>query len=132
MPASEVLLSVSRGNSENLPAVSDGQIIFTKDTEKLMVDYSDSNTVERSVVNPNPDWNASSGNAQILNKPTTLSGYGITDAGISSGTIRLGNVSLKPVPTDGTDTLTSQEKSNVKQTLGISATVTGHKLSLSL
>ena len=31
-------------------------------------------------VNVNADWNASSGDAQILNKPTTLSGYGISDA----------------------------------------------------
>ena len=28
----------------------------------------------------NADWNATSGTAQILNKPTTLSGYGITNA----------------------------------------------------
>ena len=28
----------------------------------------------------NSDWNATSGVAQILNKPTTLAGYGITDA----------------------------------------------------
>ncbi|MGI5914241.1 MAG: beta strand repeat-containing protein, partial [Bacteroidales bacterium] len=31
-------------------------------------------------VNVNADWNASSGDAEILNKPTTLAGYGITDA----------------------------------------------------
>lgn len=31
-------------------------------------------------VNVNADWNAVSGDAQILNKPTTLGGYGITDA----------------------------------------------------
>lgn len=31
-------------------------------------------------VNVNADWNAVSGDAQILNKPTTISGYGITDA----------------------------------------------------
>ena len=31
-------------------------------------------------VNVNADWNATSGDANILNKPTTLSGYGITDA----------------------------------------------------
>ena len=31
-------------------------------------------------VNVQSDWNAASGDAQILNKPTTLSGYGITDA----------------------------------------------------
>lgn len=30
--------------------------------------------------NVNADWNATSGDAQIANKPTTLAGYGITDA----------------------------------------------------
>jgi hypothetical protein len=35
-------------------------------------------------VNVNPDWNATGGDAQILNKPTTLSGYGITDAATST------------------------------------------------
>ena len=31
-------------------------------------------------VNVNADWNATTGDSQILNKPNTLSGYGITDA----------------------------------------------------
>lgn len=31
-------------------------------------------------VNVNADWNATSGDGQILNKPTTIAGYGITDA----------------------------------------------------
>jgi hypothetical protein len=31
-------------------------------------------------VNVNADWNATSGDALILNKPTTIAGYGITDA----------------------------------------------------
>lgn len=31
-------------------------------------------------VNVNPDWDATSGDGKILNKPTTLAGYGITDA----------------------------------------------------
>jgi hypothetical protein len=31
-------------------------------------------------VNVNADWTASSGDAQILHKPTTIAGYGITDA----------------------------------------------------
>ena len=31
-------------------------------------------------VNVNPDWNATSGDGQILNKPTTLAGYQISDA----------------------------------------------------
>lgn len=30
--------------------------------------------------NVNPDWNAVSGDGQILNKPNTIAGYGITDA----------------------------------------------------
>lgn len=30
--------------------------------------------------NTNADWDATTGDAQILNKPTTISGYGITDA----------------------------------------------------
>jgi len=31
-------------------------------------------------VNVNPDWDATSGDGEILNKPTTIEGYGITDA----------------------------------------------------
>ena len=38
------------------------------------------NVADGAEVNVNPDWNAISGDAQILNKPTTISGYGITDA----------------------------------------------------
>ncbi|MCQ2324782.1 MAG: hypothetical protein MJZ58_01135 [Paludibacteraceae bacterium] len=37
---------------------------------------------EGAEVNVNADWTATSGDAQILNKPTTISGYGITDAKI--------------------------------------------------
>ena len=35
---------------------------------------------EGAEANVNPDWNASSGDGQILNKPTTIGGYGITNA----------------------------------------------------
>ena len=38
-------------------------------------------------VNVNADWNSISGDAQILNKPTTLAGYGITDAPDNANTI---------------------------------------------
>jgi hypothetical protein len=44
-------------------------------------------------VNVNSDWNAASGDAQILNKPTTLSGYGITDAAALSGAAFTGPIS---------------------------------------
>ena len=36
-------------------------------------------------VNVNSDWNASSGDAQVINKPATLAGYGITDAVNTTG-----------------------------------------------
>jgi hypothetical protein len=35
-------------------------------------------------INVSPDWNATSGSSRILNKPTTLAGYGITDATAAS------------------------------------------------
>ena len=35
---------------------------------------------EGAEANVNADWNASSGDAEILNKPTTIAGFGITDA----------------------------------------------------
>jgi hypothetical protein len=35
----------------------------------------------------------------ITNKPTTLSGYGITDAKIENGTIILGNNTITPLTT---------------------------------
>ena len=38
------------------------------------------NIEDGAQVNVNADWSATSGDAKILNKPTTLSGYGITDA----------------------------------------------------
>ena len=40
--------------------------------------------------------------ANLQDKPTTLSGYGITDAKIESGTITLGSVSITPLPSTGT------------------------------
>lgn len=50
-------------------------------------------------VNVNADWNASSGDAQILNKPTTLSGYGITDA--LSSSLKGANNGLAELGSDG-------------------------------
>ena len=47
--------------------------------------------------NVNADWNAADGDAKILNKPTTIAGYGITDAKIENGEVVLGNDSIKPL-----------------------------------
>ena len=91
-------------------------------------------------VNVNADWNAGSGDAQILNKPTlfdgafssltskptTISGYGITDAlqlGTSSTTALAGNTTIPTVNNgtlslqtadglDGTATFTANQSSN--------------------
>ena len=52
----------------------DGQLLFTEDDEKLYIDHkSDEGEVDRSCINPNPDWNAESGNSFIRNKPTYVS-----------------------------------------------------------
>ena len=51
----------------------------------LAADKTKLNSIEAGAeVNVQSDWNATTGDAQILNKPTTLSGYGITDALLAS------------------------------------------------
>jgi hypothetical protein len=58
-------------------------------------------------VNVNADWSASGGDAQILNKPTTLSGYGITDALNTSATAqtKAGNLTAASfIKSDGLST----------------------------
>ena len=52
-------------------------------------------------MNVQSDWNATSGDSFIKNKPTTLSGYNITDAKIdNNGTITLGTVSIEVMTND--------------------------------
>ncbi len=47
--------------------------------------------------NVQSDWNATSGDAAILNKPTTLAGYGITDAMTATAIENLINTSISSV-----------------------------------
>lgn len=47
--------------------------------------------------NVQSDWNASSGDAAILNKPTTLAGYGITDAMTATAIEQAINASISSV-----------------------------------
>ena len=54
-----------------------------------------------------PSWSQASSKptytfAEITSKPTTLSGYGITDANISSGTITLGSNTITPLTSSST------------------------------
>lgn len=55
----------------------------------------------------------------ITDKPTTLSGYGITDAKIANGTITIGGNSITP--------LTSQQSLSAYVTLNTAQTITGKK-----
>lgn len=48
-------------------------------------------------VNVQSDWNASTGDAAILNKPTTLAGYGITDAMTATAIQELVNSAVSTV-----------------------------------
>ena len=75
-------LKAFKGLSSGLSQVSvtDGQMLFTTDTDKLYFDsINGENPVSRHVVNPNPDWNAVSGNAAILNKPDFVTNVTVTD-----------------------------------------------------
>lgn len=57
-----------RGLAANLPVQTfDGCFYFVIDNGKLYLDSGET----RFLLNANPDWNAVSGNAMILNKPAT-------------------------------------------------------------
>ena len=57
--------------------------------------------------------------SDLSSKPTTISGYGITDASISSGTITLGSNTFKGVSVAANQGLTSTEQENARANLGI-------------
>jgi hypothetical protein len=66
------------------PAVHSHDVVGTQSYTAGFMSYSDKVKLDGiasgAEVNVNADWNATTGDAAILNKPTTLSGYGITDA----------------------------------------------------
>lgn len=57
--------------------------------------------------------------SSLTSKPTTISGYGITDASISGSTITLGSNTIKPVSTAANQGLTDTEKANARANLGV-------------
>lgn len=62
-----VKFKVGRGNQEDLPTkYIDGFIWFATDTGKLYIDAPINGTLERTLVNPDLDWN------QIKNRPENL------------------------------------------------------------
>ena len=54
----------------------------------------------------------------LSNKPTTISGYGITDAKIEGSTITLGSNTIKPVSTAASQGLTTTEQANARTNIG--------------
>lgn len=73
----------SNANNYTHPATHSADIIVDGTTNKVYTATEKTKLAGIATgaeVNVNPDWNAASGDAQILNKPTTISGYGITDA----------------------------------------------------
>lgn len=64
------------------PGTVNATALATVATSGLYSDLSGTPTIPAAQVNS--DWNAGSGVAEILNKPTTLSGYGITDGANTS------------------------------------------------
>ena len=96
------MLSLNDPNNETLAAcllpiaTTEGDGLFSR------YDYSKLNRIESGAqVNVQSDWNATSGDSFIKNKPTTLAGYNITDAKIdNNGTIILGTVSIEVMTND--------------------------------
>ena len=67
--------------------------------------------------------------SEITSKPTTLSGYGITDAKIENGTITLGSNTITPVVTETDPTVPAWAKTQSPEiyTLGTLVTTTAHQ-----
>lgn len=82
-------------------------------------------TIPAAQVNSN--WNATSGLAQILNKPTTLAGYGITDAAPLNHGVTTGYIAYANSPTSWTSSSIFTSGGN----LGIGTTALSAKLNVS-
>lgn len=83
-------------NCELPVATTENDGLFSKN-DKSKLDGIESG----AQVNVQSDWNATSGDSFIKNKPTTLAGYNITDAKIdNNGTITLGTVSIEVMTND--------------------------------
>lgn len=76
--ANTAKVKFARGVSSTLPsALTEGKFYLTVDDGKFYVDAVDNagNKIKRYCLNPESDWNASSGLSEIKNKPTKLSQF---------------------------------------------------------
>ena len=135
------------GNNSETTYKSDGTIVKTKIGPSTATSYtfeipdaSGTAALRSDITNDVPAWaratNKPSYNfSEIGSKPTTIEGYGITDAKISNGTITLGSDTITPVTTE-TDPVWASEKSGYVPTsrkvagMALSSDVTLKNLSI--
>ena len=79
------------GGSSTLADLLDVAISSPTNGQVLMYNASTNKWYNGTVQQGSSDWNS------IINKPTTIAGYGITDAKITNGTITLGSNSITPL-----------------------------------
>lgn len=79
------------GGSSTLADLLDVAISSPTNGQVLMYNASTNKWYNDTVQQGSSDWNS------ISNKPTTIAGYGITDAKITNGTITLGSNSITPL-----------------------------------
>lgn len=79
------------GGSSTLADLLDVAISSPTNGQVLMYNASTNKWYNGTVQQGSSDWNS------ISNKPTTIAGYGITDANITNGTITLGSNSITPL-----------------------------------
>jgi hypothetical protein len=124
IPASQVSDFAASVSSNSAVAANTAKISYpTDDATKL------AGIAIGAEVNVNADWNASSGDAQIFNKPTTIAGYGITDAlskTINNSNILVGNTSNQAtaVSLSGDANLSNTGAITITKLTGVSNKVT--------
>lgn len=110
--------------STTLAALTDTSISSPTNGQVLMYDSTTGKWKNGTVQSGSSAW------ADITGKPTTISGYGITDAYISSGTIYLGSSSITPITTETDPTVPAWAKASTKPSYSFSE-LTSHPTTLS-
>ena len=126
------------GNNSETTYKSDGTIVKTKIAPSTATSYtfeipdaSGTAALRSDITNDVPAWaratNKPSYNfSEIGSKPTTIAGYGITDAKISNGTITLGSDTITPLTSfTEEDPAWASEKSSYSTTSQMNTAIAG-------
>lgn len=90
------------GGSASLAGLVDVELSTLEDGQVLMWDEPGGKWVNADISQGSSAW------ADITGKPTTISGYGITDAKIENGTITLDGNTITPIPISGSAYITGK------------------------